>query len=254
MDIVNWDYLKKGLLVRETVENPEDLVLLAANTTYKKRGDLFQTYAVPVSALSGGGGSSITLQTNNVTNPTQSTLNLINGDGMQIIDDGLGGITFSVSGITGKAVLPLFADRTIGLTDTWSAFPALTLDTEVGFIYSFRIFCVYEIATTAVGTGWAISGTDPAPINLAYYTFNSNTVGLKTSFIYNTVNTNFNEPTNIVGSTASLTGNIAIIEGLYSPSENSEIRISAISDGFVGPTDLTLKAGSYIEYVQIPLP
>jgi hypothetical protein len=57
MDIVNWDYLKnKGLLVRNALESPEDLVLVAANTTYKKRGDLFQTYAVPASALGGGGG------------------------------------------------------------------------------------------------------------------------------------------------------------------------------------------------------
>ena len=57
MDIVNWDYLKnKGLLVRNALESPDDLVLVAANTTYKKRGDLFQTYAVPASALAGGGG------------------------------------------------------------------------------------------------------------------------------------------------------------------------------------------------------
>jgi hypothetical protein len=61
MDIVNWDFLKnKGLLVRNALENPQDLVLVAANTTYKKRGDLFQTYAVPASALGGGGGGSTT--------------------------------------------------------------------------------------------------------------------------------------------------------------------------------------------------
>jgi hypothetical protein len=56
MDIVNWDSLKKGLLLRNTLENPEDLVLVAANTTYKKRGDLYQTYAVPASAFVGGSG------------------------------------------------------------------------------------------------------------------------------------------------------------------------------------------------------
>jgi hypothetical protein len=61
MDIVNWDFLKKGLLVRNTLENPEDLVLVAANTTYKKRGDLFQTYAVPASAFGGGGGGGVSL-------------------------------------------------------------------------------------------------------------------------------------------------------------------------------------------------
>jgi hypothetical protein len=56
MDIVNWDAIRKDLLIRNTLENPNDLVLVAANTTYKKRGDLFQTYAIPASALAGGGG------------------------------------------------------------------------------------------------------------------------------------------------------------------------------------------------------
>jgi len=59
MDIVNWDFLRKGLLIKETLQNPDDLVLVAANTTYKKRGDLFQTYAVPASALGGGGGGGV---------------------------------------------------------------------------------------------------------------------------------------------------------------------------------------------------
>jgi hypothetical protein len=67
MDIVNWDALKKGLLIRNTLENPDDLVLVAANTTYKKRGDLFQTYAIPASSLGGGGGSGITQLTGDVT-------------------------------------------------------------------------------------------------------------------------------------------------------------------------------------------
>jgi hypothetical protein len=61
MDIVNWDFLKKGLLIRNTLENPDDLVLVAANTTYKKRGDLFQTYAIPASSLGGGGGGGVSL-------------------------------------------------------------------------------------------------------------------------------------------------------------------------------------------------
>jgi hypothetical protein len=56
MDIVNWDALKKGLLIKNSLESTDDLVLVSANTTYKKRGDLYQTYAVPASALGGGGG------------------------------------------------------------------------------------------------------------------------------------------------------------------------------------------------------
>lgn len=55
MDIVNWDNLQKLKLIRSAVESPDDLVLLAANTSYNKRGDQFQSYAIPVSLLIGGG-------------------------------------------------------------------------------------------------------------------------------------------------------------------------------------------------------
>jgi hypothetical protein len=67
MDIVNWDALKKGLLIKDTLESTNDLVLVAANTSYNKRGDLYQTYAVPASALGGGGGGGITQLTGDVT-------------------------------------------------------------------------------------------------------------------------------------------------------------------------------------------
>jgi hypothetical protein len=62
MDIVNWDALKKGLLIRDSLESTDDLVLVAANTSYNKRGDLYQTYAVPASALGGGGGGGLSDQ------------------------------------------------------------------------------------------------------------------------------------------------------------------------------------------------
>lgn len=75
MDIVNWDSLKKGLLLRNTLENPEDLVLVAANTTYKKRGDLYQTYAVPASSFVGGGGP-IAIQENG--NPVSAAATILN--------------------------------------------------------------------------------------------------------------------------------------------------------------------------------
>ena len=45
--------------------------------------------------------SGITLQTNSVTNPTQTILNLIQGTNMTITDDGLGNITFNASGTGG---------------------------------------------------------------------------------------------------------------------------------------------------------
>ena len=56
MDIVNWLYLKNAELIRDNIDNPEDLVLLGADVSFDKRGDKYLTYAVPVSLLTGGGG------------------------------------------------------------------------------------------------------------------------------------------------------------------------------------------------------
>jgi len=50
-------------------------------------------------AINGGSGTSILLQTNSVDNPVQDVLNLIEGAGITITDDGAGGITFDVTGI-----------------------------------------------------------------------------------------------------------------------------------------------------------
>jgi hypothetical protein len=50
-------------------------------------------------AINGGTGTGILLQTNNTTNPVQDILNLIEGTGITITDNGAGGITFDVTGI-----------------------------------------------------------------------------------------------------------------------------------------------------------
>lgn len=48
MDILNWLYLVKKKFTRTSVENPDtDLIALGANVGYIKRGDKYQTYAVP---------------------------------------------------------------------------------------------------------------------------------------------------------------------------------------------------------------
>lgn len=56
MDIVNWSALQTNLLVRNSLNSPDDLILVGANATWNRRGDKFQTYAVPASVLTGGGG------------------------------------------------------------------------------------------------------------------------------------------------------------------------------------------------------
>lgn len=75
-----------------------------------------------------GGGTTLLLETNGVQNPSQSLLNLIQGSGVTITDDGLGGITIAATGgasfitsITDTADIDLnvaLSDLTATLTTT----------------------------------------------------------------------------------------------------------------------------------------
>jgi hypothetical protein len=51
MDILNWLYLRTNKLIKTTVNNPKDLVVLGADVTFIKRGDKYQTYAMSVEDL-----------------------------------------------------------------------------------------------------------------------------------------------------------------------------------------------------------
>jgi hypothetical protein len=59
MDILNWLYLAKNKLVKTTVQDPtQDLVILGSNASFAKRGDKYQSYGMTVEdfANSLGGG------------------------------------------------------------------------------------------------------------------------------------------------------------------------------------------------------
>jgi len=56
MDILNWVYLLKNKLVKTTVQDPtQDLVILGGNVTYAKRGDKYQSYGMSVQDFIGSG-------------------------------------------------------------------------------------------------------------------------------------------------------------------------------------------------------
>jgi hypothetical protein len=46
MDIVNWVYLKKAELIKQSLSNSEDLLLLGADVSFDKRGDKYLSYAM----------------------------------------------------------------------------------------------------------------------------------------------------------------------------------------------------------------
>lgn len=52
MDILNWIYLKTSELIRTKANNADtDLIAVGANVTFGKRGDSYQTYAMPLKDL-----------------------------------------------------------------------------------------------------------------------------------------------------------------------------------------------------------
>jgi hypothetical protein len=47
MDILNWLGIKKQNLIRTTLDSPQDLLVLGADVGFQKRGDKYQSYAIP---------------------------------------------------------------------------------------------------------------------------------------------------------------------------------------------------------------
>ena len=49
MDILNWLRIKKQNLIRTTLDSPQDLLVFGADVSFQKRGDKYQSYAMPAS-------------------------------------------------------------------------------------------------------------------------------------------------------------------------------------------------------------
>lgn len=255
MDIVNWSALQTNLLVRNSLNSPDDLILVGANATWNKRGDKFQTYAVPASVLTGGGGggTSITLQTNGTDNGDQTLLNLSAGTGSGIIleDDGTGTVNVSLDSSFVKLVSALTTNTTIpllGLT-TFTNVNGLSINVIAGTTYSFRFLVNYSVTGTGNGVAFSINGAANSFLN--YYMLSNPTTTGPGAFIQTLYLTSYNAlPTGTYGSSFSATANFTIIEGTVTPTVDGTINLTIISDGQVG--NCIIYKGSYIEYVAIP--
>ena len=80
--------------------NAFDLIVVYRGSDVSR--PLYMTYkdllAILTAAISGGGTSGLLLQTNSVTNPIQDVLNILEGTGMSIVDNGDGSVTFNATG------------------------------------------------------------------------------------------------------------------------------------------------------------
>jgi hypothetical protein len=78
MDILNWLYLAKNKLVKTTVQDPtQDLVILGSNASFAKRGDKYQSYGMTVSDFTSQFGENSVVKIN--INGTSGLSNTLNG-------------------------------------------------------------------------------------------------------------------------------------------------------------------------------
>lgn len=124
---------------------------------------------------SGGGGGSVTLATNGVTNGSQTLLNLVQGTGMTITDDGSGNITFASSG-GGGAVSSVFG-RT-GIIIAVSGDYTTAQVTESGNLYFTNARAIASTLTSYASGAGTISATDS--VLSAIQKLNGNIVALGT--------------------------------------------------------------------------
>lgn len=111
-----------------------------------------------------------------------------------------------------------------------------------GLRYRFRFFILYTSTAITNGSRWSING--PATTILRYrsqYTLTA------TSDTFNAA-TGYNLP---AASNASsvIAGNVAIIEGVITPSANGTV-IARFASELASPDNIIAKAGSYVEYEE----
>lgn len=115
----------------------------------------------------------------------------------------------------------------------------LSFDVVVGALYHFHAIIPYTSAASNNGSRWTINAPTSTLLNYtSRYTLNATTETV-----------NFANAINIPAScnnNSSLSGNLAIIEGLIKPSVNGTVQVRFASEG--ANTAITAKAGASLEY------
>lgn len=120
----------------------------------------------------------------------------------------------------------------------------LTFAVTTGNRYKFRAFIWFTSAATSTGSRWTIDG--PASTNIVYMS----TVSLAaTTQTTNHGLTAFNLPAASSASSASVNGNIAIIEGEFTAAGNGDAVIRFASK--ISGSAITAKAGSTLEWIAV---
>ena len=161
MDILNWLHIKKQNLIRTTLDSPQDLVVLGADVSFQKRGDKYQSYAMPAQDFIEAGLIANTAHYElDITATSVVTVNTIRG----IIDIiNTGSLFFppdpayasSIQGFINNPDLDLTAGNRDNIYIQYSVYYSQTIDDNV---------IPYLIATgvTPLGLGFNLYNANPA--------------------------------------------------------------------------------------------
>jgi len=207
-----------------------------------------------VSIVGGGGGTSITLQTNSTDNGDQTLLNLRanGGSGIILEDNGSGTVLISSDAAAVKRVNSLQSLQNIPLLNllTYQNIDSLFFNVVAGLTYSFRFIINYGVSGTGNGVAFSING--PANSFLNYYMLSNPTGAGPAAFVQTLYLTTYDAPpTGTYGSSFSADANFTIIEGTLSPTVNGAVFARITSDGQAG--NCFVQRGSYVEYLEIPV-
>lgn len=153
------------------------------------------------------------------------------------------GKVMQVSSSAGATPLIKMLASDVSTNNTLADVTDLFFPVTAGKTYYFKFMCPYEINSTTRGSRWTING--PAFSFLSYYSQYSPTTG--GADFFRNLNVVAYDTAVATGSTTATTGNIAIIEGVITPSASGSVIARFSTDATAGGT-VTCKAGSTITY------
>lgn len=124
----------------------------------------------------------------------------------------------------------------------------LSFAVSAGSTYFFRFIIAYTAAATTTGSRFSINGPG-SPTFLAYNTRYSLSASTGTDADTSSSHNAYDNPSASNATSANTTGNIAVIEGIITPSSNGTLIARFASE--VASSAIVAKAGSVVYYQQV---
>jgi hypothetical protein len=210
-----------------------------------------------ISIVGGGGGTSITLQTNGSDNGSQTLLNLraSGGSGIVLEDTGTGTVLISADNSNLKQFFDFQSILINAFDTTYKNVTNSSWVVGAGKTYKFRFTIPFLVEPVGVGLNWSLSSTDVTFGNLNFTVTNptaSNASGIivtnGASYSHVVTNPSATSPTN-----ANTVMALAIIEGTVEVTSSGTIYPVVQADGFAGSTLVRVAFGAKVcvEYFEV---